>query len=136
MKAVLSTCPGPPETLEFAEIAEPVAGVGEVVVAVRAVALNFFDTLIIEDRYQDKPPRPFAPGGECAGVVAEVGHGLTGFQPGDRVAAHIGWGGAQQKVAVPAGKLVKIPEALSFERAAALIMPTARPSTPCATARA
>jgi NADPH2:quinone reductase len=122
MKAVLSTRPGPPETLEFADIAEPVAGLGEVVVEVRATALNFFDTLIIEDRYQHKPPRPFAPGGECAGVVAAVGPGVTGFQPGDRVAAHLGFGGLQEKVAVPAAKLVKIPDAMSFERAAALII--------------
>jgi NADPH2:quinone reductase len=122
MKAVLSTRPGPPETLEIVDIAEPVAGPGEVVVAVRAVALNFFDTLIIQDRYQERPPRPFAPGGECAGVVAAVGAGVTEFRPGDRVAAHLGFGGLKEKVAVPAAKLVKIPGALSFERAAALII--------------
>jgi NADPH2:quinone reductase len=122
MKAVLSTRPGPPETLEIADVDEPVAGPGEVVVEVRAAALNFFDTLIIQDRYQERPRRPFAPGGECAGVVAAVGPGVTGFQPGDRVAAHLGFGGLQEKVVVPAAKLAKIPGALSFARAAALII--------------
>ncbi|KAA5603304.1 NADPH:quinone oxidoreductase family protein [Blastochloris sulfoviridis] len=122
MKAVLSTRPGPPETLELVDLPDPDAGPGEVVVAVKAAALNFYDTLIIADRYQERPPRPFAPGGECAGVVAAVGPGVEGFAPGDRVAAYLRWGCAQEKVAVPAGQLVKLPAGLSFERAAALII--------------
>ena len=110
MKAVLSTRPGPPETLDLVELPDPVAGPGEVVVEVRATALNFFDTLIIQDRYQERPPRPFAPGGECAGVVSAVGPGVTEFRPGDRVAAHLGWGGAQEKIATRPERLVALPD--------------------------
>jgi NADPH2:quinone reductase len=66
MKAVLSTAPGGPETLTLADLPDPEPGPGEVRLTVSAVGLNFFDTLIIVDRYQFKPERPFSPGGECA----------------------------------------------------------------------
>ncbi|ALK11053.1 NADPH:quinone oxidoreductase family protein [Blastochloris viridis] len=122
MKALLSTRVGPPDALELTDVAEPVAGPGEAVVEVRAVALNFFDTLIIQDRYQQRPPRPFAPGGECAGVVAAVGPGVTEVRPGDRVGAYLGWGCAQDKVVARAARLVRLPDQLSFERAAATIV--------------
>ncbi|MCC6479769.1 MAG: alcohol dehydrogenase catalytic domain-containing protein, partial [Sphingomonadaceae bacterium] len=68
MKALLSTVTGGPETLILGELPEPTAGPGQVVVAIKACSINFPDTLMIEDRYQFKPPRPFAPGGEIAGV--------------------------------------------------------------------
>ena len=86
MKALLSTATGGPETLVLGDLPEPVAGPGQVVVAVKACSINFPDTLIIEDRYQFKPPRPFAPGGEIAGLVDSIGEGVTGFAVGDRVA--------------------------------------------------
>jgi NADPH:quinone reductase-like Zn-dependent oxidoreductase len=73
MKALLSTAPGGPETLELSELADPVAAKGQLLVRVKACAINYPDVLIIEDRYQFKPPRPFAPGGEIAGVVEAVG---------------------------------------------------------------
>ena len=79
MKALLSTATGGPETLVLGDLPEPVAGPGQVVVAVKACSINFPDTLIIEDRYQFKPPRPFAPGGEIAGLVDSIGEGVTGF---------------------------------------------------------
>ena len=72
MKAMLSRAPGGPETLEPGELPDPVAGGGQVVVAIQACAINYPDVLIIEDKYQFKPPRPFAPGGEIAGVVEEI----------------------------------------------------------------
>ncbi|MFX8055684.1 alcohol dehydrogenase catalytic domain-containing protein, partial [Acinetobacter baumannii] len=75
MKGLLSSAPGGPETLVLGDLADPVAGPGQVVVAVKACAINYPDVLIIEDKYQLRPPRPFAPGGEIAGVVESVGEG-------------------------------------------------------------
>lgn len=120
MKAVISRVVGGPETLTIEEIAEPVAGPGEVVVAVRACALNFFDTLITADRYQFKPERPFSPGGEIAGVVESLGAGVEGVAPGDRVIAYLKWGGAREKVRVAARDLIAMPDGLDFTTASAL----------------
>ena len=93
MKALLSTKIGPPEVLEYADAPDPVAGEGEVVIAVKAAGVNFPDALIIEDKYQFKPERPFSPGGEVAGVVESVGPGVTGVKVGQRVIGSSGWGG-------------------------------------------
>src|SRR3984957_18985495 len=120
MKAVLCTHFGPPDKLELADIPPPKAAVGEAVVRVKAAALNFFDTLIIAGKYQHKPPFPFSPAAEFSGVVESVGPGVDGIAPGDRVMGNIGWGAARVAVAVPADQLVKIPDALDFERAAGL----------------
>ena len=87
MKAVVCERLGPPEDLVLAEIAEPVPGPGEVLVQVAAAALNFFDTLIIEGKYQFRPEPPFSPGAEFAGIVKAVGEGVELFEPGDRVMA-------------------------------------------------
>ena len=110
----------PPDELELADIDEPQAGPGEAVVRVKAAALNFFDTLIIAGKYQHKPPFPFSPAAEFAGVVESVGAGVTGIAPGDRVMGNIGWGAAREAVAVPAQQLVKVPSTLDFDRAAGL----------------
>ena len=88
--------------------------------AVKAVALNFFDTLIIAGKYQHKPPFPFSPGAEFAGVVESVDSGVADIRPGDRVIGYCGWGAARESVAVRAERLVKIPDQLDFERAAGL----------------
>lgn len=120
MKAIVSRVVGGPETLTLEELPEPVAGPGEVVVAMRACALNFFDTLITADRYQFKPQRPFSPGGEIAGVVESLGPGVTGVAPGDRVIAYLKWGGARDKVVVAATDLVPMPDGLDFVTAATL----------------
>jgi len=85
VKAILCQRYGTPDDLVLADVPDPVAGPGEVVARVAAVGLNFFDTLIIAGRYQTKPPFPFSPGGEFAGVVERVGPGVTEFQPGDNV---------------------------------------------------
>ena len=77
MKAIRSHAAGGPETLTLDEIDAPTPGAGEVLVAVKACAINYPDTLIIRDLYQFKPPRPFAPGGEIAGVIETVGEGVT-----------------------------------------------------------
>lgn len=122
MKAVLCVSYGPPETLQITELPDPVPGPGEVVVEVAAAALNFFDTLIIAGRYQLKPDCPFSPAGEFAGVVVAVGEGVDGFARGDRVCGYIRHGAAREKVVVAPRALLKVPEGLELERAAALFV--------------
>src|SRR5256884_916169 len=109
MKAILCTRFGGPDDLEFKDLPDPAAASGEVVVAVKAAALNFFDTLIIAGKYQLKPPFPFSPASEFAGVVESVGAGVTGLKPGDRVLGYGGFGAAREKVALSAQRVVKIP---------------------------
>src|SRR5580693_6133439 len=118
MKAILCKRFCTPDELELSDIAAPQAGPGEVVVRIKAAALNFFDTLIVAGKYQHKPPFPFSPAAEFAGLVESVGAGVSDIAPGDRVIGNIGWGAAREAVAVPADALVKIPETLDFERAA------------------
>ena len=120
MKAILCTRFGTAADLELKDIPPPQAGPGEAVVRVKAAALNFFDTLIIAGKYQFKPPFPFSPAAEFAGIVESVGAGVGEVAPGDRVAGNIGWGAAREAVAVPVQALVKLPDALDFERAAGL----------------
>lgn len=122
MRAVLSTAPGGPETLVVEEVLDPTPGKGEVVIEVKAIGVNFPDTLIIEDRYQFKPTRPFSPGGEVAGLVEAIGEGVTGVRKGDRVIAVPGWGGMVERLAVPAAGVMKIPDGMDFQTAAALTM--------------
>lgn len=122
MKALLSKQPGGPDTLILEEVADPVAGKGQVVVAVKACAINYPDFLIIEDKYQFKPPRPFAPGGEIAGVIESVGEGVTDWAVGDRVIAVTGHGGLVEKIAIEAFRLFRLPEGRSFEEGAALLL--------------
>jgi NADPH:quinone reductase len=120
MKAVLCQRFGTPDDLVLGEVPEPLAGPGEVVAKVAMVGLNFFDTLIIAGKYQTKPPFPFSPGGEFSGVVESVGAGVSEFKAGDRVMGYTNYGAARERIAVPAAQLAKIPDALDFERAAAL----------------
>jgi NADPH2:quinone reductase len=120
MKALLCTRYGNADDLELADIADPSPGSGEAVVRVKAAALNFFDTLIIAGKYQHKPPFPFSPAAEFAGVVERVGAGVSGVNAGDNVIGNIGWGAAREKVAVPAEFLLPMPAGLDFDRAAGL----------------
>src|ERR1700755_24588 len=122
MKAILCSQFCGPDDLVLSDIPEPVAGPGEVVVAIKSAALNFFDLLMIQGKYQVKPPFPFSPAAEIAGVVESVGSGVTDVKPGDRVAASCGHNGARQKIALPASSLVKIPDNLDFDRAAGIIV--------------
>lgn len=122
MKALLSAEPGGPETLALADLPDPVPGPGEVLVKVAACAINFPDSLIIRDLYQTKPPRPFAPGAEIAGVVEAVGEGVTEWQAGDRAIALTIWGGLQEKVVVRAANLFPLPDGLPMEQACTLLM--------------
>lgn len=120
MQAILCTRHGTPDDLELADIREPAARAGEVVVKVEAVGLNFFDLLIIANKYQTKPELPFSPGGEFSGTVESVGDGVTDFLPGDRVFGYSRYGAAREKIAVPQERLVKRPVNLNADRAAGL----------------
>ena len=122
MKALITTTPGPADTLAMGELPDPVAGAGQLLIAVKACSINFPDTLIIEDKYQFRPERPFAPGGEVAGIVEAVGEGVSGFAPGDRVIAMTGHGGLAEKVAAPARNSFHLPEDRSFVDGSALLM--------------
>jgi NADPH2:quinone reductase len=122
MKALLSVAPGLPETLALTDLPDPVAGKGEVVLDVKAVGVNFPDTLIIQDLYQFKPQRPFAPGGEVSGVVASLGEGVSTLKVGDRVIGSTGWGGMAEKLAISADRCIPIPNNMPFNEAAAFIM--------------
>ncbi|MFN6936429.1 MAG: NADPH:quinone oxidoreductase family protein [Tsuneonella sp.] len=122
MKALRSHAVGGPETLTLDEVDVPVPGPGQVLVAVKACAINYPDGLIVRDLYQFKPERPFSPGGEIAGVIEAIGEGVEGWQVGDRVLAGIGNGGLAEKVCVAAARMFKVPEGVSFEKAASLMM--------------
>ncbi|TYC49768.1 NADPH:quinone oxidoreductase family protein [Rhodobacterales bacterium] len=120
MKACLCKSYGPPSSLVIADVPDPVPAAGEVLVRVRACALNFFDTLIIQGKYQYKPDMPFSPSAEFAGVVEAVGDDVGGFSSGDRVMGYMRWGAARELVAVPEGGLVPLPDGVDFEMAAGL----------------
>jgi NADPH:quinone reductase len=122
VKALLSHEPGPPETLRLDDVPEPTPGPGELLVRVRACAINYPDVLIIEDKYQMRPPRPFAPGGEIAGEVVAVGEGVAGWQVGERLVAVTGFGGLAEMINVPAAAAYRLPDGRSFEDGAALLL--------------
>src|SRR5947207_7537095 len=119
MKAVLCKAYGPPESLVVEEVASPTPGPGEVVISVKAASVNFPDVLIIENKYQVKPPLPFSPGSELAGIVKAVGDGVTPFKPGDRVMAITGYGAFAEEVKTEARRLLPIPAGMDFGTAAA-----------------
>ena len=122
MKALLSHEPGGPETLRLSDVPDPALGPGELLVRVRACSINYPDALIIEDKYQLKPQRPFAPGSEIAGEVEAVGDGVAGWSVGDRLIAAVGFGGLVEKIAIPAERAIQLPAERSFEEGSALLL--------------
>ena len=122
MKALLCTQFGPPDLLEYRDVPSPAAGPGEVVVSVKAASVNFPDVLIIENKYQFKPPLPFSPGSELAGVIKSVGDGVTTCRPGDRVMAFTIHGAFAEEVKLEARRVLPLPPAMDFETAAALLL--------------
>ena len=122
MKAVLCTQFGGPELLEYRDVPAPSAGEGEVVVTVKAASVNFPDVLIIDNKYQFKPPLPFSPGSELAGVVKEVGPGVTAVRAGDRVMAFTIHGAFAEEVKLDAPRVLRIPEGMDYPTAAALLL--------------
>ena len=122
MKTLLSHEPGPPQSLTLSDVPDPEPRPGELLVRVRACAINYPDVLIIEDKYQFRPPRPFAPGGEVAGEVVAVGEGVSDWAAGDRLIAVIGHGGLSEMVTVPASAAYRLSDGRSFEDGAALLL--------------
>lgn len=122
MKAVLCKQYGPPSSLVIEEVPSPKAGEGQVVISVHACGVNFPDTLIIEGKYQFKPPLPFSPGAEVAGIVKEIGPGVTSFQPGDRVIGATTWGGYAQEALAQAERVIRMPEGMDFQTASAFLL--------------
>ncbi len=122
MKAVLCKAFGPAENLVVEDLDSPQIKKGEVLLDVHAAGVNFPDTLIIEGKYQFKPPFPFSPGGEAAGMVAAVGEKITHLKVGDRVMALTGWGSFAEQVAVPGQNVLPIPTEMDFTTAAAFSM--------------
>src|SRR5580693_8591878 len=122
MKALLSKSVGGPQTLVIEELPGPQPKPGQAVIQVKACGVNYPDVLIIEDMYQFKPSRPFAPGGEVSGVVKAVGEGVTNVKVGQRVLGNTGWGGMAEELALEASRLIPIPDAMPFDEAAAFIM--------------
>jgi len=121
MKAIVSKSVGGPETLTLEDVPEPQPAADEVRITVHACGVNYPDTLMILDKYQFKPERPFSPGGEVAGTIDAVGSAVKAYAPGDKVIAMTGWGGMAEKVVTKAGKCLPIPPQMPFDEAAAFI---------------
>lgn len=122
MRAVRCKEYGPPQSLVIEDIASPAPGPHQVLLRVQAAGVNFPDTLIIENKYQLKPPLPFTPGSECAGVITALGPGVTEFQVGQAVMAFTGWGAFAEELAVDTGRLLPVPPELPLDIAASFVM--------------
>ncbi|MDH2406769.1 NADPH:quinone oxidoreductase family protein [Bradyrhizobium sp. SSUT18] len=122
MKAIVSRSIGGPETLVLEDVEDPVPAAGQIVVRIKASGVNFPDTLIIEDKYQFKPKRPFSPGAEFSGVVEAIGCDVCAFHTGDRVMGFSRWGSMAQKIAIDASRCVMIPDKMPFGEASAFIL--------------
>src|SRR5438132_3190621 len=122
MKAVVCKQYGPLESLSFEDLPSPRPGPGEAVVSVRAASVNFPDVLIIQNKYQFKPPLPFSPGSELAGVVKEVGSDVSNFKPGDRVIAFTTYGAFAEEVKTEVSRLLPMPEGMDYPSAAAFLL--------------
>ena len=122
MKALLCKEFGPPETLSYEDVDDPVISPGKVIVDIYSASVNFPDVLIIENKYQFKPSLPFSPGGEASGIISEIGEGVDGFIVGDRVIVSAGWGCFVEKILVDPSALTSIPDSMDFDTAASFLM--------------
>jgi NADPH2:quinone reductase len=122
MKALLCVEHGPPERLVIEELPMPEPGRGEVRMRMKAAGVNFPDVLIIQNLYQLKPPLPFSPGGEAAGIVDAVGEGVSRFRPGDRVIAMIGQGAFREYFTADESRLIPMADGMDFPAAAGFTM--------------
>jgi NADPH2:quinone reductase len=119
MKAIVCKTWGGPETLALEDLPSPTPGPGEVAVRVQAAGVNFPDVLIIQNRYQLKPPLPFTPGAELAGVVTQVGPGVSSLRPGDPVVAMVDTGAFAEECVASAARVLRLPPGVDFASAAA-----------------
>src|SRR5216684_1235245 len=133
MKALICREYGPIERLKVEDVPSPRPGPNEVVVEVKASSLNFPDALLVQGLYQVRPPLPFSPGMELAGVVTGVGAGVRNLAPGDRVIASPGRGGFAQECLVSADRVTPLPAGMDFETGSASFSPTAPRCTPSRT---
>jgi NADPH2:quinone reductase len=122
MQALICEAFGPLENLRLGETPPPDLGDGEVRIDVHACGVNFPDVLIVQGLYQVKPQPPFSPGGEVAGVVSEIGKGVEGFQPGDRVLAWLGFGGYAEQAVARASNVFPLPASMNFATASVLLL--------------
>src|SRR5436190_22923732 len=122
MKAILCKAFGPPESLVYEETPSPKPGAGEAVITMHAASVNFPDVLIIQNKYQFKPPLPFSPGSELAGIVKEVGTDVSNFRPGDKVIAFTTYGAFAEEVKTEASRLLPMPEGMDYAAAAAFLL--------------
>jgi NADPH2:quinone reductase len=122
VRAVICKEFGPIETLVVEDVADPVPGDGEVLIDVRAAGVNFPDGLTVRGEYQMKPPRPFTPGTEVAGVVSAIGTGVSRLAVGDRVVALCGLGGFAEKVVAPEHRTLPIPDTMDYEIAGGFML--------------
>jgi NADPH:quinone reductase len=122
MKAILCKQFGPPESLVLEELPSPAPGPGQVLVSVKAASVNYPDVLIIQNKYQVKPPLPFSPGSEMAGTVKALGAGVTAAKAGDRVIAFSAYGAFAEEAVVDAARLVPVPDGMDFVTAAAFLL--------------
>jgi NADPH:quinone reductase len=122
MKAALCTHYGPPEELVLEDVPSPTPGRGQVVVIVRACGVNFPDVLLIQGKYQFKPALPFAPGGEIAGIVKELGQDVASPKPCDAVIASIGNGGFAEEALADAARCIPMPDQLDFAVASSFLV--------------
>ena len=118
MRAVLCKAFGPPEALVVEDVPSPKPAAGQVRIAVRAAGVNFADTLVIEGKYQEKPPFPFTPGAEFSGDVVELGPGVQGLRVGDRVMGTSSIGAFAEELVAPADAVMKISDRMGYEAAA------------------
>ncbi|MEQ1753343.1 MAG: NADPH:quinone oxidoreductase family protein [Micropepsaceae bacterium] len=122
MKAVLCKAYGPPDSLVLEDAPSPKPEQGQVVISVKAAGVNFPDLLMIQNKYQFRPPLPFSPGGEVAGIVKELGAGVTSVKVGDRVIASTGFGGYAEETLAPAARCIPFPANMDFVEASAFVM--------------
>src|SRR3954463_543843 len=122
MKAILCKAFGPPESLVYEETLSPKPGAGEAVITMHAASVNFPDVLIIQNKYQFKPPLPFSPGSELAGVVKEVGPEVKNVKPGDKVIAFTTYGAFAEEVKTEAARLIPLPKGMTYETGAAFLL--------------
>jgi NADPH:quinone reductase len=122
MKAMLCKQYGPPDSLVLEEVPSPKPGDGQVLISVKAAGVNFPDVLMIQNKYQFRPPLPFSPGGEVAGIVKELGAGVTNVKVGDRVIGSTGWGGYAEEVLAPAARCIPFPSNMDFVEASGFVM--------------
>ncbi|WP_028104447.1 NADPH:quinone oxidoreductase family protein [Pseudoduganella violaceinigra] len=122
MKAIVCKAWGLPDTLVLEDLPDPQPGPGQVLLQVKAAAVNFPDVLIIQGKYQYQPPLPFTPGNEVSGVVLSVGEGVQAYKPGDKVIAFSAHGGFAEQMLAPSASLMLMPPGMDFDTAAAITL--------------